>query len=356
MLKKMDKKMLKMFGIIIGIVVVLFTIIIIVLTIIGSKKTYSQVEDMMINSAKRYYNKNNDALPSNDNETSIISSDKLIDEGYIKSFDKLLDDPTCSGQVNVTKSGNSYLYNSTLNCGENYTTKKLKDVIIEKVVESKDGLYKYDNYYIFRGENVNNYVSYLNKTWRIIRINEDGSIRMIDTTKRDSVVWDDRYNSDKEYNTGINNYEVSRVKEMLDEILKFYDDDELKYMLKQNVCIGKRDENETDNSGNVECSKTLDNQYFDLIRPNEFALASLSELCKNPTKPECSNYNYLADLQNTWTAIADKNSTYKAYKLSSNIELVTTTSSAQPKIVININPNVNYVDGDGSEENPYTFR
>ena len=356
MLKNIDKKMLKMFGIVIGIVALIFIILIIIIAVNGSTKTYLQVENMMIDGAKKYYQKNTDALPNNDNETSTISSDKLIEEGYLASFDKLLKDPTCSGQVNVSKSGNSYLYNATLNCNEKYATKKFKNILIDTVVNSGNGLYKYNDTYIYRGDDVNNYVSFADKIWRILKINADGSIKLIDTTKYNKVVWDDRYNSDKSYNIGINDYTVSRIKETLDEIEETYTNEDLSYMMKQNLCIGKRSNSDTSTDGNIECSKTFDNQYLGLIQINEFAQASLSELCKSPLDMECTNYNYLSDLRSSWTLTADSNTSYKVYKLANNIYLANANSSAQPSVVITINPNVNYATGDGTLENPYTFR
>ena len=53
---------------------------------------------------------------------------------------------------------------------------------------------------------------------------DDAGIRVVDTSKRESVAWDDRYNVDKQGSMGINDYVSnninSRIKDTLEEIYK----------------------------------------------------------------------------------------------------------------------------------------
>lgn len=357
-IKYLDQELVKKLGIVIGAVVGAFIIIIIFLTITGGRLTYTQIESRMVSAAKEYYRDNKDKLPKTDNGVVTISTDKLVEEEYMKSLTKLVKnkDDVCSGQVSVTKNEDNYYYSPTLSCGENYSTKKLKDVIVDKTVTTENGLYQVGENYIFKGDNVNNYVKFADRLWRIIKINPDGSIRMIDISKRDGVVWDDRYNSEKDYNIGINDYGVSRIKDTINNIYNELSSKDKAYILKQNLCIGKRNENETNNDGSVECSSVLENQNIGLIQVNEFVLASLSNKCNNPTSHECSNYNYLASIESIWTLNADSTNTYKVFKISGNAFTTNAVNSAQPKAVVHINSQVNYVSGDGSEENPYVFK
>lgn len=356
-IKNLDQDLVKKLGIISGVVIGIFVILIIFLIVKGGRLTYSQIENKMISAAKQYYSDNEDKLPQANNGTVTISSDKLVEDKYMKSLDKLVKNKNdvCSGQVSVTKNDDNYYYSATLSCGDNYSTKKLKNVIVENAVTSGNGIYQVGENYIFKGDNVNNYVSFADKVWRILRINSDGSIRMIDTTRRDSVSWDDRYNSEKEYNIGINDYNVSRIKDTLNDIYNEFSNSDKTYILKQNLCIGKRSEEETNNDGSVECSSVAENQNIGLIQVNEFALASLSDKCNNPTSPECSNYNYLTDIDSMWTLNADSTNSYKVFKISGTAFTTNAINYAQPKVVIHINSQVNYVSGDGTEENPYVF-
>ena len=357
-IRSLDKDLLKKLGIVMGAIVILFIILIIFMIIQGGKLSYNQIEEKMISSAKNYYNDFPDQLPQTNNGVVTISSDKLVELKYMKDLSKLVKNKSdvCSGQVSVTKNDETYLYSSTLNCGDNYKTKKLKDVLVEKVVDNDNGIYKIGEDYVFRGDNVDNYVSFADKIWRVLRVNSDGTIRLIDTTRRDSVVWDDRYNSDKEYNIGINDYNVSRIKDTLESIYDEFTDIDKAYMVKQRLCIGKRDEDSEDNSGNIECSNVVENQNIGLINVYEFPIASLSNACKKPSDPECTNYNYLADMTSTWTLNADSKTSYKVFKMSGEVFITNASNSSSIKPVIVINSQVNYVDGDGTEENPYTFK
>lgn len=357
-IKSLDQDLLKKLGLVVGVIIGAFVVLMIFMIIKGNRLNYSQIEARMISAAKEYYKDNSDKLPKVDNNTITISTDKLVEEKYMKSLDKLVKNKNdvCSGQVSVTKNDDNYLYSVTLSCGENYSTKKLKDVIVKEAVTSGNGIYQVGENYIFKGDNVNNYVKFAGKVWRIIRINSDGSIRMIDTTKRDQVPWDDRYNSEKEYNVGINNYSVSRLKDTINTIYNEFSSSDKSYMLKQNLCVGKRSEAETNNDGSIECSSVIENQNVGLIQVNEFALASLSDKCNNPTSPECSNYNYLAVMDSMWTLNASNENSYKVFKISGNAFTTNAINTSQPKIVIHINPQVNYISGNGSEEKPYTFK
>lgn len=359
-IKNLDKNLVKRLGIILGVIIALFIILCIIIFFNSRKLSYGDIESRLITAAKSYYQNNPEELPQNDSGYVTINSDKLVEEKYIKSLDKLVKDKnaTCTGQVKVSKNDNYLLYSAMLSCGDYYETKKLRSVISkeENIVTSGNGLYSYNNGYIFRGDNVSNYASFAGRTWLIIGINSDGTIRLIDTTKEEKISWDDRYNSDKKYNVGINDYNVSRMKDHLLNSYNSFTDSEKAYLSSKNLCIGKRDISSTINDGSIECSSVVENQPVGLLQVNEFALASLDNSCKKPNDPECTNYNYLTKLSTFWTITADSNTSYKVYKVSGSAFLSDTSSSAQARMVININSDVNYVSGDGSKTNPYVFK
>ena len=91
-----------------------------------------------------------------------------------------------SGNLNCSRAR----YNTCLGISDDTTTASgiiisasLKGASDGNVVTSGDGLYK-DSYeadrYYYRGMNVNNYINYLGKKWRIISIEEDGTLRLLD--------------------------------------------------------------------------------------------------------------------------------------------------------------------------------
>lgn len=359
-LKNMDKKLIKKLGTILIIIMVLLIIMFIFMIINGRKIKYTDIESKLIVAAKKYYQAHPEELPQAENGYVTINSDKLIEEKYIKDLSKYAKDTNavCSGQVRVSKNNDQLLYSAMLSCGDYYETKKLKNVIAssENIVTSGNGLYLYNNRYIFRGDNVNNYAKFADRLWLILGINSDGTIRMIDTTETKEIVWDDRYNSDEQYNAGINDFNVSRIKDTLNNEYDSFTDSDKAYLTVQNLCIGKRSVNDTNNDGSIECSKTLENQYIGLIQANEYPIASLDDSCISPSNPECTNYNFLTKIYSTWTLTAKSESSYEVYLLSGRIVSTEASDYNEYHSVVNINSDVNYVSGDGTENNPYVFK
>ena len=59
--------------------------------------------------------------------------------------------------------------------------KRFSEVILSNetpTLNTQDGLYNYGSKYYYSGQTVNNYVSYNEEIWRIVSIEEDGSIKI----------------------------------------------------------------------------------------------------------------------------------------------------------------------------------
>ena len=195
---------------------ILVSIIVILIVIVNKnsfkESKYSDIESKMVEAAKRYYEKNNTMLPDSDGAFVTVSADDLITNSFLKPFSEMVSEGiSCSGEVNVYKNSDGYMYFPYLNCGEKYESLKLSHKIIDSgIVSSGDGLYKVNDDYIFRGEYPNNFVKFDGKLWRIIKINSDDSIKLIYAEKKtDKSVWDDRYNSSRESYVGINDFSIS---------------------------------------------------------------------------------------------------------------------------------------------------
>lgn len=346
----------------------IFMIIVIIIVLIascsgGGKLTYEELEAKMIYSAKKYYVTNSSNLPSKDKDKVELSLQTLIDGGYVKETSKITKDKvSCTGKVIVVNNNGNYLYSPYLDCGSNYKTKYLEDVIKDEanVVTSGNGLYKSGTGYIFKGDNVNN-ILILNEVKYMIMSIDDAGIRVVDTSKRESVAWDDRYNVDKQGSMGINDYVSnninSRIKDTLEEIYKndeVYPKDIKGYFTTNSICIDKVSIDDV--KSNDGCGKKLDGQVFSLLTANDFFKPSLDENCATNNKA-CVNYNYLSSLGNSWTITADKDTSYKVYKITSgDLELKNASGMATYKIVTYLDKNVLYASGDGSETNPYVVK
>ncbi len=292
----------------IGVVVVVIVLVFIVSLFVGNKIGYEVLETKIKNAAISYYN--NHELPSNDGDSSVVSTSTLVAEGYLKDLSKISKDNSCTGEVKVVKNGENYLYFPTLFC-TNYVTKTLKSVLTKETVSAGDGLYTYDNMYIYRGENVDNYIKFNDELWRILRIDETG-IRMIkNEAEKEKAQWDNRYNVEMNYTLGINDYSVSRIKDKLNSIYEKYNDNIKKRLLVHSVCTGKRNEKDLSINLGIDCSQKDYGQYLGLITPSEYSLASRDKNCTSISSASCYNYNYLSEtIQTSWTSNASGDNTY----------------------------------------------
>ena len=358
----MDEKLKKIIFIVLGCFILLF-LVLFLLTSCNKKLSPSEFENDIVSKAKKYFSINEEELPKSDT-TITLSLGNLVSKGIIKELDKVLDsNVNCSGNLIIENNNGYYMYSPKLSCtnnGENYNTENLKDILLEKVVTSGNGLHNTGTEYYFKGDNVDNYILFDGLRWRITKINLDGSIRLIEDNKRTSVVWDNRYNSEKLSNTGINNYVYnglnSRMKDYLDEIYEsenVLSNDGKGFIKKTTLCIGKRDGEEIDKTGVKECSETLENQYLGLLQVNEFLIASLDPGCQNTLSFACGNYNYLANFANSyWSITSSSENNHKVYKFSSSVSDTTASNTAMARLVINISDNTN-VSGSGTLEDPY---
>ncbi len=358
----MNERLKKIMLIVIGVFVVFF-LFLFMLSACKKKLTPEKLESEIVEKTKDYYSFNEDELPS-DGMVLTLSLGDLIAKGIIDELEGILEKNTnCSGNIIIENNNGYYMYSPTLNCTslkENYTTTNLKETLLETVVSSGSGLYILNNAYYFRGDTVNNYIIFDGILWRITKINEDGTIRLIEDNRRTAVQWDDRYNSDRLSNTGINNYLNnglnSRIKEYLEKVYNTEDilsNDGKGYIKPTDLCVGKRNPEETNNNGNIECSETIDNQYIGLLQANEYLIASLDSSCVKTTSVECTNYNYLAKFVSPyWTLTGNSENNYQVYKIANNISLSNANNSSMARLVINISENTN-VTGTGTEEDPY---
>ena len=210
-LKGQIKKLLIIAGVILGII--LFFILIVSL-FMKKSYTYDDVELVMKNATQKYFVEYKNYLPKEEGDTRNVPVDNLVAGKYMKELSYYLPNDTCTGRVTVEKTADSYDYRPYLNCGESYQTIELYKKVAgdDNIVTSGYGLYNLYGNYVFRGEDVNNFVKLGDNLWRIFKVTSDGNIGLVyhDRISYSSLSWDDRYNKAKDYNIGINNYVTSR--------------------------------------------------------------------------------------------------------------------------------------------------
>ena len=360
------KKLLKIAIGIVAAVIVIIIVLLIFHAITGNKNGYSDIENKVLKAAQKYYGDNKDLLPQKENEQISIDDISLTSLGYLKNMADLVKDKenvTCSAKVIISYNNATYRYTPLLDCGDAYKSQTLASYIESKEarVYSGDGLYDLNGEYVYRGENPNNYLKFANHMYRIVKFSNNKAVLILNE-RYERVVWDDRFNANVERNDGINDYKVSRVKELLDKV---YADDLLidknnKALLSSHdLYMGKRNEADNYNDGSIEQSEVISNQYIGLLPLYDYINASTDTNCNSALTPSCSNYNYLNNYDyNWWTITGNAGNTHQVYRIDDNGEIDNTrgASFGYARPVIYLVDDALYVSGNGTFDNPYIVK
>lgn len=361
-LKQIDKKYLMIGGGIIGLIVLVIIIMVVIKLLSGPGKNYGKVEQKIVTAAQEYFKKNPDSIPEEGSSTK-LDAETLIADGHLKNLEKLIDD-TCTASVTVMNNGGKSLYLPDLQCTE-YKTVHFKDKIIEdQLVEDSEnpyesGLYEVDGEYIFKGKNVNNYISWSGITWRILKIDENGNLRLLKSNyEKGKKIWDNKYNVELGKSRGVNDYVNSSLLETLNESYQGIQDTNKAHLIPHEVCVGKRAENELKISYDVDCAEKIDNQYISTINTLDYPMASLDENCKEVGSGSCTNYNYLNDnISTSWTTIGNADNTYEVYYISAGwVGTSNANKSQNYNWIVYVSGEELYTEGDGTLENPYVIQ
>lgn len=357
-----NKQKVILFSSIAFVMLLIIIIIVIVVKVVGIKISYEKLEEKLEMATYKYLSENPNELPNDTKPTVVVSADTLIENKYIKELKKYVKDSSCTANVLVDYENNNYKYQTYLTCN-NFKTEKFADVIKNnnKRSQTGEGLYEMNNELVFRGDNPNNYISFAGRIWRIVKIDKNGVIKIIVTETEDDIyyLWDDRYNTEMESGTGINNFLLSRafdnIKNLYDTELKSFE----QFLVPYDLCIGKRLEESTDKSGNLECNEVIKDQYIGFLPIYDFLNASLDGLCQSTTSLECQNYNYLTAMNNKWwTITANMADTYSVFYITyrGTVETDYASSSAENRYVVALNNDVLYESGSGTYNDPYKIR
>lgn len=360
-LKQIDKKYIIIFGAIVGIIIFVIILMIVLKALSGPGKNYDKLESKLVSAAQDYLKENSEFIPEEGTST-VIDADTLISAKNLKDLSKYVDD-TCTASVRVMNNGGKSLYLPDLQCSE-YKTTHLKEKLIDDqlVVDSDDpyesGLYESEGEYIFKGKNVNNYVSFGGLVWRIMKIDENGNLRLIkNTAEKNKKLWDNKYNVSVKKNYGINDYKNSFILERLNDSYAEVNEKNKAHLIPHDVCVGKRAIDDMSISYSVDCTEMLEGQYISLINTLDYPMASLDENCKNVGDGACSNYNYLKDVISTsWTSIGVADNSYEVFYISSGyVSYLNSNKNNNFSWIVYLSGEELYKGGSGTEEDPYVI-
>ncbi len=356
---KNDKKKVIFFGIIALLILILIIILIVIIMNIFKRYDYDEIKTIMVQETKDYLRAYPELVPDEENPSVTIEASTLISEEYMKDFSKLSTDQNCTGNVVVTYNNDTLRYTPTLSC-DRYETVTLKDTILEQenIVTENEGLYELNDFYTYRGENVNNYVSFANELWRIVKFNDEMMYLILSDTANqiDPVVFDDRYNETINSNRGYNSFENSRIRDSLLDIYNDFFANYHGYLLTMDSCVHTRSETDHNNTGAIECYTTYETP-ISLLPVYDFINGSIDPLCRTATSGNCANYNYLSSTENRfWLLNGTNENTYQVYVTTNRgiLSLDNASSKRYLRVYIAIPSDVEFQSGNGTSSSPYT--
>ena len=269
-------------------------------------------------------------------------------------------------KFNATLEIDSLQINSEIKTATNYI---LANNLINEDNNLTDGLFKtidtndsQPSYY-FKGDVENNYVQVNDQLYRIIRINEDGSIRII---KNENVGINYQFNSDSKQENSYD-YLNSNIKSELDNYYNNNLSNIDSMISSQNYCktlnvvkndrfkIAENNKSYNEYIPTLKCSEE-NKLKIGLITYDEVVLAGLSYGSYNNT-----NYLVKGNNKNTWLiSKAGINSYTKdnyVWRISQNggiSEQIVNNNYISIRPVINLKASLN-IKGDGTINNPYIF-
>lgn len=290
--------------------------------------SYESQTKVLEKAAREWSLDNINLLPKD--EVTVVCVSQLIEGGYLSNED--VKDPRDTskdlmGGVEISyKSGEAGDYVYKYNDKEKTCSGKTVGMKVSRITNSDDGvvLENQDGYY--KGSNPNNYLDYGNKEWRILRVNEDGSLKMIsnegvrlsvtDTSFKDSSLSD--YLNTSFYNSIGKNKNISKESYCLNY---------------ENGCLEE------------------DNLKVTVMNLNDLVMASNNLNCSESNLEACYKGNYLLDYSanngTEYTLVADGSfSLNKGTLLQDNSE----TKNVRPVVTLS---NFNILKGNGTERNPY---
>ncbi len=258
----------------------------------------------------------------------------------------------------------------TIGAKGNIKTLTAANFLLQNVVTEGDGLYVAESNknlrsahsksrYIYKGQNPNNNLTFNNENWKIISVEEDGSVKIIKESPLDiELPWD----SNK-----LNTWENSTIQDYLNNTyLNQMADNSKKQVVEHAFNIGAikpATENmkiTNDELQIAEASKTW-NGYIGLINISDYITASNDTLCTsvkslNDKDLPCYKSNYLYK-ENTkfWFINSVSEVQDKVWHFSNSLEQLPTFEKSSVYPVLYLDGNIS-LQGDGTSINPYTIK
>ena len=231
----------------------------------------------------------------------------------------------------------------------------------EEIISSGDGLYE-DTYeegrYIYKGVNVNNYITFNNEVWRIVSVEPDKTIKIMRNDSIGEVEWDSSNSNNWARPSTLNTYLNGKY------LTNTLNSTAQSQIVSKDFSIGGVSSNDTN------LYNTISNENNSKWN-GKVALITASEYIRsNSNQSQCGTVNQLYNYNNCknttwmyindiwWTLSSDFDNTFTVFyvyldgSFNRDYEAIASTSI---RPVVYLSSEVKITGGDGSQNNPYTL-
>ena len=333
----------------------------------GNKKEYYSIGFLQVRGNGKYILKYNNSIVSEGELKSIdeITTEYLdIDKGETKIFTLEIintNENNLTALLNIRdKEGSIVTFSNTILNNVSVSENSLTKVGVEAAIEDEGLIKNYDDTnvsYYFRGNVKNNYVNFAGFTWRIVRINGDGTVRLVLDGVTDTLAtYYSKTNPSYSYNE-------SELEKHLQEWFTLYLNDYADYIANAKYC---NDINYSDNYSYNSYIRIITNKIPSLnclgdSVTNNIGTLTIDEIVLAGASVNSQNIHYYLhneSINNLWYTLSGA----KGDSASLNLFMVDQNGNIKTDVkgdlyrnvrpVINLIKNIE-VTGDGTINNPY---
>lgn len=190
------------------------------------------------------------------------------------------------------------------------------------LVYEGDGLYMSGGEYIYKGNDVKNYIKFSNLMWRIIKTNNDGTIDIVLDDYINTLNWNNQYKK----------YVESDINKYLNEyFIKYLD---TKYLDKTSICV-----DDVNDIKKFRCDNKNEDYYVRLLSVNEFLNSK-------------TDTTYISNEKSAlWLSTVSSDKVWQINGFSLSLSQPNRMLGIKP--VVKLKNDIALISGEGSKENPY---
>ncbi|MBQ2639536.1 MAG: hypothetical protein IJF92_02105 [Bacilli bacterium] len=221
---------------------------------------------------------------------------------------------------------------------QNNNSESVKTTLADKIINNnqlsnkKEGLFRDKEGYYFKGKVDNNYVKFANRYYRIIRINEDNTVKLVSEDNTSIFMWGEKskykgsnlniwLNKTKDKNSGVYYDTISSINKFL-----------VKTKYSENILSGSK----------IKKTKRVYKDYITTLTVDDYVKSGGSN-------------GYLNDNKYHWLIGQDKSKMNLYINESGEVESTSNFDAYGVKAVITMNDRIVVSSGDGTKDNPYVI-